>query len=177
MCGMGCYPPHGVLQYGFSLIVEPRCIVYRVCVCGISPINPGELNMPLKRPKHSPMTPEEVVWAKEQVALGYTAASVAQVLGRNPETVRRAVRGDTHREAVALVDALRPKTELPESRPGERSMAEASAMSAEEQAFRNENARRIARGEDPLPWHDGAQAVDRVVSEEVVQRAKDMGAR
>lgn len=45
-----------------------------------------------------PMTREEVLWARERAAEGYSAAQIARSLKRNPETVRRALRGDTHQE-------------------------------------------------------------------------------
>lgn len=123
------------------------------------------------------MTPDEVVWAKEQVAKGYTATSVARVLGRNAETVRRAVRGETHKGVVCLVDGLRPRGEEPESRPGEVGVTAGLPPADPRQVARwNENARRMAEGlpllEEAGP--DGA-AEQAGVSKETLERAREFG--
>lgn len=84
-----------------------------------------------------PMTREEVLWARERAAEGYSAAQIARSLKRNPETVRRALRGDTH-QAVEMplgaelrgpsVADLRPPRGRPQGDPAPMTQAERESL-------------------------------------------------
>lgn len=120
-----------------------------------------------------PMTEKEVLWCKEREAEGYSAAQIARSLGRNPETVRRALRGDTHQGVGAPLGA-------PDTRgPTVRELAPPTGLGAEaldgvraavtEQTARESLARLKVLLAQPR--------VADVVTPEVLEKAREMGLR
>lgn len=84
-----------------------------------------------------PMTREEVLWARDRAAEGYSAAQIARSLKRNPETVRRALRGDTHQRvemplgaglAGPTVAELQPPLGRPQVDPAPMTQAERESL-------------------------------------------------